>query len=333
MESELSHLLNLQRKKAKLFLANKPYESTSEPFCLRPLSDKTGKQKSINLRFTSQLTNSDAVLVPYDLSYWYKNKVYITYLKSLAEKKKLIILNTGDFISKIKKIENAIYFRPFLNPGEHSPNTIIIPYEIEPMFTARTFNPKFNISFMGYFPRIISTRLFYTLKNSFWHPVKGNGSIVRKLMARKIKKTNLPLTLVKRNSFSGWKRDKSTNTLNRRTEFFNSIRGSRYIICPRGDGNQSLRFYETLSAGRVPILIDTKIKLPLEDRLNYSEITITLNLYDSIDIWRKEILDFESLYKGTKFKKLSQEISEFYDQNLSMYNFYKNLFTDFLVEV
>lgn len=332
LESELSRLLNLQGKKAKLFLAKKPYESPFEPFCLRPLSDKLGKEKSINLRFTSQLTNSDAVLVPYDLSYWYKNKDYIAYIKSLAKKKTLIILNTGDFISKIKKIENAIYFRPFLNPGEHSPNTIIIPYEIEPMFTVRTFNPEFNISFMGYFPRIISTRLFYTLKNSFWYPVKGNGSIVRKLMALKIKKTNLPLTLVERNSFSGFRRDKSTNTLNRRTEFFNSVRGSRYIICPRGDGNQSLRFYETLSAGRVPIIIDTKIKLPLEDRLNYSEITITLNLYDSLDIWRTKILDFESLYKGTKFKKLSQEISEFYDQNLSMYNFYKNLFIDFLNE-
>ena len=333
MESELSHLLNLQGKKAKLFLANKPYESPSEPFCLRPLSDKSGKQKSINLRFTSQLAKSDAVLVPYDLSYWYKNKDYIIYLKSLAEKKKLIILNTGDFISKIKKIENVIYFRPFLNPGEHSPNTIIIPYEIEPMFTARTYNPEFNISFMGYFPRIVSTRLFYALKNSFWHPIKGNGSIVRKLMARKVKKTNLPLTLVARNTFSGWSRDKSANTLERRSEFFNSIRDSRYVICPRGDGNQSLRFYETLSAGRVPILIDTKIKLPLGGRLNYSKITITLNLYDSIDVWRREILDFESLYKGTKFKKLSHEIIEFYDQNLSMYNFYKNLFIDFLVEV
>lgn len=333
MESELSNLLNLQGKKAKLFLANKPYESPSEPFCLRPLSGKSGKQKSINLRFTSQLANSDAVLVPYDLSYWYKNKVYITYLKSLAKKKTLIILNTGDFISKIKKIENVIYLRPFLNPGERSPNTIIIPYEIDQMITARSFNPEFNISFIGYFPRIFSRRLFYALKNSFWYPVKGNGSIVRKLMARKVKKTNLPLTLIERNSFSGWRRDKSTNTLNRRVEFFNSVRGSRYVICPRGDGNQSLRFYETLSAGRVPILIDTRIKLPLEDRLNYSKITITLKLYDSIDVWRKEILDFESLYKGTKFKKLSHEISEFYDQNLSMYNFYKNLFIDFLVEV
>jgi hypothetical protein len=174
--------------------------------------------------------------------------------------------------------------------------------------------------------------IFYALKNSFWHPVKGNGSIVRKLMARKIKKANLPLTLVERNGFSGWKRDKSADTLNKRTEFFNSVRYSRYIICPRGDGNQSLRFYETLSAGRVPILIDTKMKLPLEERLNYKEITITLNLFDSVDIWRKEILDFELLYKGAKFKKLSQEICEFYDLNLSMYNFYKNLFIDFLNE-
>ncbi len=332
MESELSRLLNLHGKKAKLFLASKPYESSSEPFCLKPLRDRTGKQKIINLRFTAQLDSSDAVLVPYDLSYWYKNKGYIIYLKSLAKERTLIILNTSDFISKIKNIENVIYFRPFLNPGEHSPNTIIIPYEIEPMFTARTFNPEFNISFMGYFPRIISRRLFYALKTSFSHPIKGNGSIVRKLMARKIKKTNLPITLVKRNSFSGWKRDNSTNTLNRRTEYFNLVRGSRYIICPRGDGNQSLRFYETLSAGRVPILIDTKIKLPLEGHLDYSKITITLKLYDSFENWRKKILDFESLFKGAKFKKLSQAISEFYDQNLSMYNFYKNLFIDFLKE-
>jgi hypothetical protein len=332
LESELSRLLNLQGKKAKLFLADKPYKSSLKPFCLRPLSNETGKKNSLNLRFTSQLNKSDAVLVPYDLSYWYKNRVYITYLKSLAKKKKLIILNTGDFISKVRKIENAIYLRPFLNPGEYSPNTIIIPYEIEPMFAARSFNPEFNISFIGYFPRIFSRRLFYALKNSFWYPVKGNGSIVRKLMARKIKKTNLPLILVERNSFSGWKRDKSKNTLNRRIEFFNSVRGSRYIICPRGDGNQSLRFYETLSAGRVPILIDTKIKLPIEDRLNYSEFTITLNLYDSFDIWRKEILNFESFYKGAKFKKLSQKISDLYDQNLSMYNFYKNLFINFLNE-
>ena len=333
LESELSHLLNLQGKKAKLFLADKPYESSSEPFCLRPLADESGKQKKLNLRTTPQLAKSDVVLVPYELAYWYKDKNYISYLQSLSEKKKLIILNTADYISKIKKIENAIYLRTFLNPGEPSQATIIIPYEISPLINARSVSPKFNISFMGYFPKVFSSRIFYALKNSFRYPVQGNGAIVRKLMARKLKKTKLPITLVARDSFTGWKRDKSMNTLKRRSEFLSTVSESRYVICPRGDGNQSIRFYETLSAGRVPILIDTKIKLPLEVQLDYSKFIITLKIYDSIEIWRRKILDFESLYNETKFKFLSKEISEFYDKNLSMYNFYRNLFIDFLVEI
>lgn len=326
-------MLNLQGQKAKLFLANKPYESSSEPFCLRQLTDESGNQKKLNLRVTTQLVNSDVVLVPYDLSNWYKDKNYIIYLKSLSKKKKLIILNTADYINKIKKIKNAIYLRTFLNPGEHSQDTIIIPYEISPLINARSFNPKFNISFMGYFPKVFSFRIFYALKNSFRYPVQGNGAIIRKLMARKLRKTDLPFTLVVRNSFSGWKRDKSENTLNRRSEFLNSVSESRYVICPRGDGNQSLRFYEALSAGRVPILIDTRIKLPLEDQLDYSKFIITIKINDSIEIWRKKILDFESLYNETTFKLLSKEIGEFYDQNLSMYNFYRNLFIDFLAEI
>ena len=326
-------MLNLQGKKAKLFLANKPYESPSEHFCLRQLTDESGNQKKLKLRITTQLDNSDLVLVPYDLSYWYKDKNYISYLKSLSEKKKLIILNTADYISKIKKIENVIYLRTFLHPGEHSQDTIIIPYEISPLIHARSVNPKFNISFMGYFPKVFSRRIFYALKNSFRYPVQGNGAIVRKLMARKFKKTNLPLTLVVRHSFSGWKRDKSTNTLKRRSEFLSTVSESRYLICPRGDGNQSLRFYETLSAGRVPILIDTKIRLPLEAQLDYNKFIIKLKIYDSIDIWRRKILDFESLYNETEFKFLSKEIGEFYDKNLSMYNFYRNLFIDFFVEI
>ena len=332
-ESELSRLLNLHGKKGKIFLANKPYESPAEPFCLRQLTDESGNQKKLNLRITPQLANSDVVLVPYELAYWYKDKSYIIYLNSLSKQKKLIILNTADYISKIKKIKNAIYLRTFLNPGEHSRDTVIIPYEINPLINARSFNPKFNISFMGYFPKVFSSRIFYALKNSFRYPVQGNGAIIRKLMARKLRETNLPHTLVVRHSFGGWKRDKSENALKRRWEFLNSVSESRYVICPRGDGNQSLRFYEALSAGRVPILIDTKIKLPLEDQLDYNKFIITVKINDSTMIWRKKILNFESLYNETTFKLLSKEISEFYDQNLSMYNFYRNLFIDFLAEI
>jgi hypothetical protein len=35
IQSELSNLLDIQGKKAKLFVADKPYKSSSAPFCLR----------------------------------------------------------------------------------------------------------------------------------------------------------------------------------------------------------------------------------------------------------------------------------------------------------
>jgi hypothetical protein len=75
------------------------------------------------------------------------------------------------------------------------------------------------------------------------------------------------------------------------------------------------------------------MRLPLDHHLDYSKTTITLSLFDSIDVRRKVILYFETQYEGAKFKRLSKEISKFYDTNLSMYSFYKNLFTDFYVKV
>ena len=47
-----------------------------------------------------------------------------------------------------------------------------------------------------------------------------------------------------------------------RLEFVNNILGSDYTVCMRGGGNFSVRFYETLSLGRIPVFIDTDCLLP-----------------------------------------------------------------------
>ena len=333
MESELSRLLNLQSRKAKLFLANKPYESPAEAFCLRELKNELGVPTKLKLNFSPSISASDAVLVPFELSYWHKNKRYISYLKSLAKQKKLIILNTADFIPKIRGLNNEIYLRPFLNPNENSVRSIVIPYEINSLDRARSIVPDFKVSFMGYVPRIFSRRLYYAFKNSFWHPLLGNGAIIRKIMIYKLRRTNLPQTIVIRDRFGGWKRDKSANSIKTKNEFINSIVQARYIACPRGDGNSSIRFYETLSAGRVPILVDTEMKLPLENLIDYNKFTISLSIKDSAEVWEKKIRDFDANFKDDKFKKISLEISEIFDKNLSMYNYFRYLFTNFLSDI
>ncbi len=331
MRSELSRLLNITSEKATLFIAAKPYKSPTDAFCSRSLKDELGKSKKLSLRITSSLMDSDAVIVPFDLGYWYKNKDYVNYLKSLARHKKLIILNTTDFLTKTIQINNAIFLRPFLNPGEFAKNTIIIPYEIEPLLGARTQNPKFIVSFMGYVPRISPTRIFYSIKNSFKNPILGNGSIIRWVMILKIRKAKFTINIVPRNKFSGWKRDNSESTLQNRAEYIKSIEESRYILCPRGDGNQSIRFYETLSAGRVPIIIDSRMVFPLSQSVDLSKFIIILKVNESIATWNEKILEFESSLSDHDFKILSQEICNMYDKYFSYYNFYKNLFVNFIV--
>jgi hypothetical protein len=55
-----------------------------------------------------------------------------------------------------------------------------------------------------------------------------------------------------------------------RREYVNSVFECDYALCMRGAGNWSYRFFEALSAGRIPVMIDTDCMLPLEDEIDWS---------------------------------------------------------------
>lgn len=73
------------------------------------------------------------------------------------------------------------------------------------------------------------------------------------------------------------------------------INNSMFFLCPRGYGLNSLRFFETLSFGRIPILISDHAKLPLQNTIDYNKIMIRLP--------EKEI------------HKLSEYVIKFMDEN------------------
>ena len=53
-----------------------------------------------------------------------------------------------------------------------------------------------------------------------------------------------------------------------------ALNTSKFILAPRGCGLNSIRFFEALSFGRIPILIADDTKLPLEEKIDYSEFVI-----------------------------------------------------------
>ena len=63
-------------------------------------------------------------------------------------------------------------------------------------------------------------------------------------------------------------------TLAQRQEFVDNMLGSDYILCTRGGGNFSYRFYETLSCGRIPVFINTDCELPFKEWIDWKRYCV-----------------------------------------------------------
>jgi hypothetical protein len=99
------------------------------------------------------------------------------------------------------------------------------------------------------------------------------------------------------------------------SDFESNMKESHFNICNRGKGNFSMRFYQTLSAGRIPILLNTDMELPFMDEIDWNKIIVfadtehalvektwifwnTRNISDA-QTKCKEI--YETYFSGTRF--------------------------------
>ena len=71
-----------------------------------------------------------------------------------------------------------------------------------------------------------------------------------------------------------YKDDENVNVNILINNFKNNIRDSHFTICNRGAGNFTMRFYQTLAAGRIPVLVNTDMILPLSDKIDWNDIII-----------------------------------------------------------
>ena len=327
MIAKIENILN--ESKASIYIADGLENPIDNPLLHRHFKNE-GESCLIPFNFTSDINKASLILIPSDIWNWRNNKEYISFLKNLSLKKPLLITNSTDFYTK-RPIQNAIYLRYALNPGENAPNTIVVPYPIKPIYAARSITPDFSISFSGYVPDRFIGRFFRAAKNSPLHPIKGNGSIVRKLMIYKMKNTNLELRLKILSNYSGhYFRFEELNS-NLYNSFVESITRSRYVLCPRGDANQSQRFFEVLSAGRIPIMINSDIVMPKNNLLDLNRVFINLNISESTKVWERKIRQFnQTIHSDEKFMEISKKIVHIYENELSYFIFISRIFKNYL---
>jgi hypothetical protein len=71
--------------------------------------------------------------------------------------------------------------------------------------------------------------------------------------------------------------------------FFDNMLASHYILCVRGGGNFSVRFYETLAMGRIPVFVNTDCLLPLEDEIDWKKNCVWVEFEERKQIAKKVI--------------------------------------------
>ncbi len=218
-------------------------------------------------------------------------EVYIKTYADLGEKYKIpvYIFSFGDFTDQVRFDQRVYVFRLSVYRPELGPHDIVTPTFTEDnageSLVLRPKHAKPLVSFcgMGGFPSWKGWIKYY-IKNAVWDfralfnphaKAKKIGVFWRRTMMRVCDKSSLVDThFIVRRTFSGLRRTIEIDPKIARKEYLDSIIESDFVLAPKGDGNYSNRFLKTLCLGRIPVIVDTDIVLPLEEAIDYSKIIV-----------------------------------------------------------
>ena len=108
-----------------------------------------------------------------------------------------------------------------------------------------------------------------------------------------------------------------------RREYVENMFGSDYVLCARGQGNYSIRFYETLCSGRIPVFVNTDCVLPFEEWIDWKQYCVWVEDHEVSHIADK-VAEFHEGLSDSDFKALQRACRELWREWLSPFGFFKN---------
>jgi hypothetical protein len=108
-------------------------------------------------------------------------------------------------------------------------------------------------------------------------------------------------------------------------EFFENINTNAYTFCLRGAGNFSVRLYETLAMGRIPVLIDTDIRLPNENVISWKNHCVIV----SENNFMEKLIDFHKNITDKEFKEMQINNRKLWVNQLNREGYFNEIYTAF----
>lgn len=150
------------------------------------------------------------------------------------------------------------------------------------------------------------------------------STLLRQRVLEVIEKDNrLKTNFIKRDKYRAGDADVRSREETTR-EFYTNLLESDYGVCVRGGGNFSVRLYETLAMGRIPVFINTDCILPYDNIIDWKDYVVWVEDKE-IDKIPEKILDFHSSLTNERFREMQIKCRKLWIDYLSMNGFMKHL--------
>ncbi len=294
------------------------------------------------------IKEADCIMLPMSWNYYVKNKQLKEVKKFITEanklQKKVLSFTTGDFGVAIPTYDNLIVFRP---SGERSklpnnhfglPSFIVDP--LQKHFNSkkvyiREYNPKPVIGFCGQtnsstynaIKETIRTvfrnlKFYCKLSNELPQKIQSTSKLRSKVLEEIKKSSKLEANFIERNKYRAGVKSKEERQKTTQ-EFYNNIKETDYTVCIRGAGNFSVRFYETLAMGRIPIFVNTDCILPLADKIDWKKHVVWIE-ENEIPFIEEKVLDFHNNCTPEKLKEIQYSNPKLWEEKLTLGGFFKH---------
>lgn len=238
------------------------------------------------------IEDADVCILPVDLGFYLlnnrKQEVDIFFAAARKLQKKVWVYSGGDFGTTI--LDDVVTFRLGGFHSKMNLNTFVMPSFINDPYNtiiSKKWQPlskkeKPTIGFVGNadgsFSKWMKEALIYSKQTlnrllkkdfsdkQFFFP---SSNIRFKLLEKLRISDKIDVDFIYRNKYRGGattEAQKIKTTL----EFYENIERNLFTFCLRGSGNFSVRFYETLMMGRIPVLIDTDVRLPYYNHVDWN---------------------------------------------------------------
>ena len=301
-----------------------------------------------DFELTECLEETDVVILTMAWNYYVKTKqesLAIAFVNECgALNKKVIAFNAGDFGVRIPYYGNLIVLRPsgykskFTNNEYAFPALIADPlkkyFKTDKIFE-RPYETKAVVGFCGQ----ANPSAFNAAKEVFKTSLRNLKSFIGKskdepqqLLSTSYLRASILNTLQKSHTLktnfifrkkyrAGVTQDKDSHQTT--LEFYDNLRDSDYVVCVRGAGNFSVRFYETLAMGRIPIFINTDSPLPQENMVDWNEHVVWVDYKERTQV-AKKVKEFHEALSKNDFIDLQHANRTLWQEKLTMEGFFKN---------